>query len=98
MYTHEWASFSTKDYPENRRAASGDVVRIITTAYEDSRPVEDILCTDESYRRIYGQSRLAVLDVLKPLAKGSEPFDWINETRIAPWTIYVLGKKQRQGV
>lgn len=31
IYLHEWASFSTKDFPENRQARNGDVVKIITT-------------------------------------------------------------------
>jgi SAM-dependent methyltransferase len=31
IYRHEWASFSTKDFPENRSARSGDKVRIIIT-------------------------------------------------------------------
>jgi len=26
IYTHEWVSFSTRDFPENRRAVSGDRV------------------------------------------------------------------------
>src|SRR5689334_14448681 len=33
IYTHEWASFSTRRFPENRRAIDGDVVRIVTTAF-----------------------------------------------------------------
>ncbi len=90
IYTHEWASFSAKDYPENRRARSGDVVRIITTDIADRRPAEDILCTDESYREIYREAGLEVIRVLTPLAKGDEPYAWVNETRIAPWVIYVL--------
>jgi len=90
IYTHEWASFSAKDYPENRLARSGDVVRIITTDFADRRPAEDILCTDESYREIYRQAGLEVIRVLTPLAKGDEPYAWVNETRIAPWVIYVL--------
>jgi ubiquinone/menaquinone biosynthesis C-methylase UbiE len=90
IYTHEWASFSAKDYPENRLARSGDVVRIITTDFADRRPAEDILCTDESYREIYREAGLEVIRVLKPLAKGDEPYAWVNETRIAPWVIYVL--------
>ena len=92
IYTHEWASFSAKDYPENRRARSGDVVRIITTDFADRRPAEDILCTDESYREIYREAGLEVIRVLTPLAKGDEPYAWVNETRIAPWVIYVLGR------
>lgn len=90
IYTHEWASFSAKDYPENRLARSGEVVRIITTDIADRRPAEDILCTDESYRGIYREAGLEVICVLTPLAKGDEPYAWVNETRIAPWVIYVL--------
>ncbi len=96
MYTHEWASFCTKDYPENRSATSGDVVRIITKDHADHRPVEDILCTDESYRRIYRHSKLEVLGVSRPLATGEEPYEWGDETRIAPWVIYVLGREVKR--
>ena len=94
IYFHEWASFSTKDFPENRSARPGDIVRIITTAVEDKRPVEDIIWPDESYREVYLQAGLKVVEMLKPLAKKSEPYEWVNETRIAPWVIYVLNKAE----
>ncbi len=90
IYTHEWASFSTKDYPENRLARSGDVVRIITTDFADRRPAEDILWTDESYRAVYREARLQAIQVFKPLANGDEPYSWVNETKIPRWVIYVL--------
>jgi ubiquinone/menaquinone biosynthesis C-methylase UbiE len=92
IYVHEWASFSTKDFPENRQAISGDKVKIIMTDVDDQRPVEDVLWSDESYRDLYDRAGLKVLAMHKPLAKQSEPFDWVNETIIAPWVIYVLGK------
>lgn len=53
IYTYEWASFTTKDFPENAAARSGAVVRIVTTDHQDRRPVEDILWTDESYQEVY---------------------------------------------
>ncbi len=90
IYIHEWASFSTKDYPENRFARSGDTVRIITTDFADGRPAEDILWTDESYREVYARAGLRPVATYRPLAKGDEPYKWVNETRIAPWVIYVL--------
>lgn len=90
IYLNEWASFSTRAFPENRLAKSGDVVRIIVTDHEDARPVEDVLCTDEAYRDIFRQSGLQVVAMTKPLATGAEPFAWVNETHIAPWVIYVL--------
>lgn len=90
IYVHEWTSFTTKDYPENQAARTGDIVRIVTTDFADRRPTEDILCTDESYREIYAASGLKVCEVYHPLGKESEPYKWVNETRIAPWVIYVL--------
>jgi ubiquinone/menaquinone biosynthesis C-methylase UbiE len=92
IYINEWASFTTKDFPENKNAKSGDKVKIIMTDVEDRRPVEDIVWSHESYLDIYQRSGLKLLKTLKPLAKNSEPYDWVNETKIAPWVIYVLGK------
>jgi ubiquinone/menaquinone biosynthesis C-methylase UbiE len=92
IYINEWASFSTRDYPENKFAKSGDKVKIIITAIDDKRPVEDILWTDQSYRETYADAGLAVIEKLKPLAKESEPYNWVNETLIAPWVVYVLRK------
>lgn len=93
IYTHEWASFTTKAFLENRNAKSGDVVRIIITDVEDSRPVEDILWTDEAYRETYTRAGLEVVEMYEPLGKASEPYEWVNETRIAPWVVYLLKKR-----
>jgi ubiquinone/menaquinone biosynthesis C-methylase UbiE len=90
IYTHEWASFTTKDFPENAVARNGDVVRIVVTDHQDRRPVEDILWTDESYRAVYREAGLEAVQVFEPLAKGDEPYSWVSETKIAPWVIYVL--------
>ena len=95
IYVHEWASFSTKDFPENNQAKSGDKVRIIITAVEDKRPVEDIVWTDECYREVYEKAELSLVETCKPLGKKDEPYRWVNETRIAPWVIYVLKKSSR---
>ena len=93
IYLHEWASFSTKDYPENRFARSGDIVRIVTTDFADRRPTEDILWTDESYREVYNLANLTVVGTFKPLARDNEPYPWVNETKIAPWVVYVLQRR-----
>lgn len=93
IYLNEWASFSTKGFPENRHAETGDRVKIIITAVDDKRPVEDIVWADDAYRDVYNKAGLEVLDMLKPLGKPEEPYDWVNETKIAPWVIYVLGRR-----
>jgi len=93
IYTHEWASFSTKDFPENRLAKSGDKVKIIITDTDDRRPVEDIVWSDEDYQEVYRQTGLEAISKQAPLAKASEPYQWVNETRTAPWIIYVLRRR-----
>lgn len=96
IYTHEWVTFSTRDYPENALAQSGDVVRIVTTDYSDSRPVDDILWTDNDYRSVFRDAGLEVKHFSRPLAGGDEGIAWVSETRIAPWSIYLLRKAKRQ--
>lgn len=93
IYTHEWASFSTNDYPENKRAKTGDRVRIVQMDTEDRRPVEDIIWPDKDYRKVYANAGLRLIQTYEPLAKSSEPYRWVNETKIAPWVIYILRKK-----
>ena len=90
IYTHEWASFSTKDFPENQLAKSGDKVRIIVTDHADPRPVEDILWTDKSYREVFEEARLRLQGKYEPLARGDEPYSWVSEVEIAPWAVYLL--------
>ncbi|HEX9281550.1 MAG TPA: class I SAM-dependent methyltransferase [Candidatus Udaeobacter sp.] len=91
IYVNEWASFSTRDFPENRHARDGDRVLIIMLDVPDHRPVEDVLCSDVHYRRLFESAGLRVLDVHSPLATGKEATRWISETGTAAWTIYVLG-------
>ena len=90
IYWNEWASFSTKDFPENRNARPGDPVKIITTDFEDRSPAVDILWPHESYLETYSRAGLELVEMRKPLAKGDESYNWVSETRIAPWVIYAL--------
>ena len=98
IYVNEWASFSTRDYPENRRAGSGDIVRIVMLDVDDRRPVEDVLWTDTDYCSLYRASGLELLEAHRPLGDAAEPFDWVSETRVAPWSIYVLAAVSQEGM
>lgn len=91
IYVNEWASFSTRDFPENRIARSGDKVMTVMLDVDDRRPVEDILWTGKDYQEVYKRAGLIPIKTYQPLAKRTEAFSWVSETTIAPWTIYVLG-------
>lgn len=93
IYMNEWASFSTRGFPANRTARSGDTVRIVMLDVDDRRPVEDILCTDDDYRDAYERAGLVPIETYRPLAKPNEPYPWVSETTIAPWVIYLLGPR-----
>ena len=93
IYVHEWTSFSTRDYPENRAARCGDKVRIIMLDVEDRRPVEDILWTDEGYLDVYERAGLRSIATYRPLAKPDEPYRWVTETEVAPWVVHVVGPR-----
>jgi SAM-dependent methyltransferase len=93
VYVHEWASFSTRDFPENRAAKCGDPVRIIMLDVGDRRPVEDTVWTHEGYLDVYRAAELELLETQRPLGLASEPWPWKNEATVAPWAIYVLGRE-----
>jgi SAM-dependent methyltransferase len=91
IYLHEWASFSTREFPENRAAVSGQEVRIVMLDVDDDRPVTDILCSGDDYQSVYERAGLSVEATYRPLGRPDDPFDWVSEMTISPWVIYVLG-------
>ncbi|MBV9316794.1 MAG: methyltransferase domain-containing protein [Gammaproteobacteria bacterium] len=93
IYLHKWASFSTRDFPQNHTARDGDFVRIVMLDVPDRRPVVDVLCGDACYRELFESVGLCVIEVVSPLATGAESVQWVSETRISPWTIYILGRE-----
>jgi len=92
LYINECASFTTKDFPENRKAKTGDIVRCIMHDVEDKRPVEDIFWTVSDYEKLFTQSGLEIEATYKPLGYDNEPYEWVSEKKIAPWMIFVLKK------
>ena len=95
LYTHEWASFSTKDFPENWKAKTGDIARDIMLDVEDRRPVEDVFWSDSDYHKLFAKAGLTCKATYRPLGRDDEPFTWVSETRVAPWMIFVLRGLQR---
>jgi ubiquinone/menaquinone biosynthesis C-methylase UbiE len=93
LYVNECASFTTIDFPENRTAKTGDIVRCIMLDVDDRRPVEDIFWTVRDYYRLFEHAGLETEAVYKPLGYDDEPFKWKSEKEVAPWMIFVLKLK-----
>jgi SAM-dependent methyltransferase len=94
LYVNECASFTTREFPENRNAKTGDVVRCIMLDVEDKRPVEDIFWSMDDYYKLFRISGLEIEAIYKPLGYDNEPYEWISEKEIAPWMIFVLNKNE----
>jgi SAM-dependent methyltransferase len=93
IYTHEWASFTTAEFPENRDAKSGETVRIIMKDVADRRPVVDLVWSHEDYLALFAAAGLELLSEHRPLGREAEPYAWLSETSVAPWVIYVTGRR-----
>ncbi len=53
----------------------------------------DYFWTDADYQQVFQKSGFDVVEMVKPLAQGNEPFEWVNECEFPCWTIYVLKKQ-----
>ncbi len=95
IYLHEWVSFTTREFPQNRTAGSGEVVRIVMKDVADRRPVVDFLWFHEDYLRLFAGSGLELLACHRPLGREHEPYRWQTELSITPWVIYVLGSSRQ---
>ena len=95
LYVNEWVSFSTKDFPENRRAGSGEVAYAVFTEVGDRRPVVDFIWFHDDYLELFAASGLDLIAHHQPLGRDDEPYAWVCETSIAPFSIYVLAPTKR---
>jgi hypothetical protein len=90
IYVNEWASFTTRDFPENRHARSGDEVRAVMKDVDDRRPVVDLFWFHDDYLALFAASDLELIAHHAPLGRDDEPYAWVTERSISPWAIYVL--------
>jgi SAM-dependent methyltransferase len=92
IYAHEWVSFTTSAFPENRTARSGEPVRIVMKDVDDQRPIVDFIWFHEDYLRLFAAARVGLVAEYRPLGTQAEPWHWVSELSSAPWVIYVLGE------
>lgn len=90
LYTVDTASFKC-DFPENHAAKSGDKVKCVVRGNPEIE-VWDYQWTREDYKEVFEATGLKVVEAIEAKADGSEPFEWVSEKRVAPWTVYVLKK------
>ena len=90
IYWHEWASFTTAGFPENRSARGGEQVRIIMKDVDDARPIVDTIWYPADYEALFRDAGFGVERTEHPLARPDEPGPWLSEATVAPWVVYLL--------
>lgn len=94
IYVHEWVSFTTRAFAENRAARGGDRVRIVMKDGGDQRPILDCIWFHEDYLQQFAAAGVALVAQHRPLGRQAEPWRWASELSVAPWVIYVLESAQ----
>lgn len=90
IYTHEWASFTTQDFPENRTAQNEETVRIVTRGFAGAPVCDDVRCDDAGYEAIYRDAGLRVVERTQPLGRNDDPVAWVSELTVSPWVFWAL--------
>lgn len=95
-YRHDWLSFKMGEGDESRHdethsITSGEKVKVAIKGTDIV--LFDYVWKNSDYQQVFQKSGFDVLEVVSPLAKGNEPFEWVNECEIPCWTIYVLKKQ-----
>ena len=88
-YQNEFCSFFY-DFPKTGELRSGSPITCHLKGTDMT--LEDYYWTDADYKKAAADAGLSVIDLVQPLARGDEKFDWVSETTVPPWSIYVLGK------
>lgn len=90
IYVHEWLSFTTAQFEQNRTAKSGDEVLTVMKDVEDARPVVDVLWTHKDYVEQFAEAGWSLAAAYRPMGRASDSIPWISEVDVAPWVIYVV--------
>lgn len=94
------AAYARLEFPGTYYLAYRDLPDIIAEHVRGSRALDFGCGTGRStrfLRKLYEAAGLELIETRKPLGKPSEPQAWVNETRIAPWVIYVVQKARTSG-
>jgi hypothetical protein len=84
-----WVSLSY-DFPENDRPLqSGDTVKLLIR--DIGVTLHDYYWTEDDYTRAAERAGLVLIKLHKPLGSSDDAIAWLDETKMSPMAIYVLG-------
>lgn len=89
LYRRNWLTVNV-DFPENKNLKSGDVAKVLLS--DVNFMVYDYYWTHQDYIDVISKTQFSHLETLLPLGNENDGYDWIDETKYPPYSIYVLKK------
>jgi len=92
VYKGNWVGFKY-DFPENSRdIQSGETFKLQFQGTEII--LYDYLWTDEDYKQILDRLGLSIVEHHKPLGYDTDPYEWLDEKKASPVSIYIIKRLQ----
>lgn len=89
LYRRNWLTIDV-DFPENKNLKSGDVARVLLT--DVNVVVYDYYWTHQDYLDVITKTEFEHLLTSLPLGNEEDGYNWLDEDKYPPYSIYVLKK------
>lgn len=89
LYRKRWLTIEA-DFPQNKNLKSGDVAKILLSDVDVI--VYDYYWTDQDYLDVIKETKFTHLETSLPLGDENDGYDWIDEDKFPPYSIYILQK------
>lgn len=89
LYKRNWLTVDI-DFPENKNLQSGDIAKVLLS--DVNVIVYDYYWTHQDYLEIISHTKFIHIDTLFPLGNQDDGYEWRDEYKYPPYSIYVLQK------
>ena len=90
LYRKNWLTVDV-DFPQNKNLKSGDIAKLLLS--DVNVIVYDYYWTHQDYLDIISKTKFFHLETLFPLGDKNDGYNWIDEDKYPPYSIYVLKKE-----
>lgn len=89
LYRRKWLTVDA-DFPQNKNLQSGGIAKILLS--DVNVVVYDYYWTHRDYLDVIEQTKFVHLETALPLGDEQDGYDWLDEKKYPPYSIYVLKK------
>ncbi len=82
----DWLSFNCQ-FQVNNNLSSGDLAKLYL--YDADMEFTDYYWSELDYRKFFALAGVELLEIIYPLGKESDPYNWKDEKKVSPFVILV---------